>query len=221
MRKYLDQNVGASNKPTSKKKGGRRRHHKHRSEKQPVECVTIPPKNHMAVEVLSSILNWIIDNAGIPNTAQLTTICMGMMVLTNMYIASKMAGVDKQLSQLSHQQPQQQGYHYYQDEPDQNSLWRLLSKLDPDARKEDLDFVQNQRQPLPSSIKYQNYNNNGEQEGSTEYDESLEFSQLAKSKLDKQMIELEKMIQKAGQSMEQVTNVVQSQRRKILNPDWN
>ncbi|CAO3643264.1 unnamed protein product [Mucor hiemalis] len=222
VRKYLDQHVGAANKPI-KKKGGKRRHHKHRSEKQVSEPVPEPPKNHIVVEVLSSILNWVIEHVSSLNTSQLTAICMGMMVLTNMYIASKMAGVDKQLSQLGNQQYQQhqqrRGYSYIQEERDDNSLWNLLSKLDPDARKEDLSFVQ-RRQPLPSTVRYQNHNSNHEPEGSSEYDENLEFSQMAKEKLDKQMMELEKMIQKAGQSMEQVTNVVQNQRKRILNPDW-
>lgn len=224
VRKYLDQHAGTTNKPT-KKKGGKRRHHKHRSEKQITEPTPEPPKNHIVIEVLSSVLNWLVERITSLNTSQLTAICMGMMVLTNMYIASKMAGVDKQLSQLGYQQQQQhhqhrRGYSFVQDERDDNSLWKLLSKLDPDARKEDLNFVQHRRQPLPSTVRYQNHNSNHESEGSSEYDENLEFSQVAKEKLDKQMMELEKMIQKAGQSMEQVTHVVQNQRKRILNPEW-
>jgi hypothetical protein len=51
-------------------------------------------------------------------------------------------------------------------------------------------------------------------------DDQLEYSQLAKESLDRQMVELETMIKKAGESMEQVTQVVQKQRERILHPDW-
>lgn len=175
------------------------------------------PANHFIVEMLCGVLNWIIDNASVPNTSQLTAVCMGMMVLTNIYIASKMSGVDKQLSQMGNPTFQQQHSEYSYEDQDNNSLWRLLSKLDPDARKEDLKFVHQTRDPLPSSIKYQSHNNNEEE--AMVSDEHLEYSQMAKNKLDRQMMELEKMIQKAGQSMEQVTQVVQNQRKRILNPE--
>lgn len=221
VRKYLDQQAG-SNKVSSRKKGGKRRHRKHSSERE-VTAVSAPivpqvPPNHFIVEILCGVLNWIIDNISVPNTSQLTAVCMGMMVLTNIYIASKMSGVDKQLTQMGHPTFQQQQYSEYSyGDQDNNSLWRLLSKLDPDARKEDLKFVHQTRDPLPSSIKYQSHNNNDEE--AMVSDEHLEYSQMAKNKLDRQMMELEKMIQKAGQSMEQVTQVVQNQRKRILNPE--
>lgn len=206
VRKYLDQHTGEA-KP--RKKGGKRRHHK-RSEKEILEVIPEPPKNHFIIEALCSVLNWFIDNASMPSNSQLTAICMGLMLVTNIYIATKMSGVDKQLSQLGHHH-QKTEYHY--DEQENNSLWKLLSKLDPDARKEDLKFVQQNREPLTDSVKYQNHNNQDEA-----FDEHLQYSQMAKNKLDRQMMELEKMIQKAGQSMEQVTQVVQSQRKRIMKP---
>ncbi|KAG2229122.1 hypothetical protein INT48_005481 [Thamnidium elegans] len=213
VRKYL---AAETNKVPSRKKGGKRRHRKHSSEKEVIATVPSVPPNHFIIEMLCGLLNWLIDNVNVPNTSQLTAICMGMMVLTNIYIASKMSGVDKQLTQMGHPSFQQQGEYHYDDQ-DNNSLWRLLSKLDPDARKEDLKFVHQTRDPLPSSIKYQSHNNNEEE--SLVSDEHLQFSQMAKNKLDRQMMELEKMIQKAGQSMEQVTQVVQNQRKRILNPE--
>ncbi|GAA5801108.1 hypothetical protein HPULCUR_006550 [Helicostylum pulchrum] len=222
VRKYLDQQ-GVSNKvsSSSRKKGGKRRHRKHSSDREVVSAPMIPtvspPSNHFLVEMLCDVLNWLLDNLSVPSTSQLTAVCMSLMVLTNIYIASKMSGVDKQLSQMGHptfqQQQQQQQSEYGYGDTDNNSLWKLLSKLDPDARKEDLKFVHATRDPLPSSIKYQSHN-----EGMVS-DEHLEFSQMAKNKLDRQMMELEKMIQKAGQSMEQVTQVVQNQRKRILNPE--
>ena len=209
VRKYLDQQQ-ESNK-TSRKKGGKRRHHKQRGEKQHVEpVVSEQPQNY---PMLSNALNWLIENASVPSTSQLTALCMMVIVLTNLYIAAKIGRVDKQLLEKFHSvEPlQHRGYQYQRDELDQNSLWRMLSKLDPDARKEDLAFIQRTREP----IQQQNFNSNVE----GDYDEHLQFSQLNKVKLDKQMMELEKMIQKAGQTMEQVTHVVQNQRKRILNPD--
>lgn len=212
MRKYLDQHAVESKKP--RKKGGKRRHHKHRNEKETIQAITSElPKNHFIIEALCGLLNWFIDNASMPNNSQLTAICMGLMLMTNVYIATKMSGVDKQLNQLGHHQKNE--YHY--DEQENNSLWKLLSKLDPEARKEDLKFVQHNREPLTASIKYQSHNS--QDENNIAFDEHLQYSQMAKNKLDKQMMELEKMIQKAGQSMEQVTQVVQSQRKRIMKPE--
>lgn len=206
MRKYLDQNAG---EPKPRKKGGKRRHHK-RSEKETVQVIPELPKRHFIIEALCSVLNWLIGNVSMPSNSQLTALCMSLMVITNIYIATKMSGVDKQLSQLGHHQKSE----YYYDEQENNSLWMLLSKLDPDARKEDLKFVKQNREPLTDSIKYQNRNNQDDA-----FDEHLQYSQMAKNKLDRQMMELEKMIQKAGQSMEQVTQVVQGQRKRIMKPE--
>ncbi|CAO3644684.1 unnamed protein product [Mucor fragilis] len=227
VRKYLDSHAGDTKRLANggKKKGGKRRH-RHRNQADKIQdaashsataTATATEKQHIVIETLSSILNWLIENASAPTTAQLTAICMALMVMTNLYIASKMAGVDKQLSQL--QQHKRHGSELYQHHieisDDDNSLWRLLSRLDPDARKEDLHFVhQARQQPLPDSVNHSH--EDGEEAIS---DEQLQFSRLAKQKLDKQMIELEKMIQKAGQNMEQVAHVVQHQRKRILDPE--
>jgi hypothetical protein len=129
VRKYLDQHATVDEKTMTKKKGKRNRHHKNRHQEKEIE------------------------NASIPSTSQLTAICMAMMVITNIYIASKMAGVDKQLNQI-HRYPGQHHQHAHVssfDELENSSLWKLLSKLDPDARKEDLKFIQQTRQPVPVS----------------------------------------------------------------------
>jgi len=228
VRKYLDSHAGDTKRlaNSGKKKGGKRRHrHRNHADKNQDSAsnsatATAPAsateKQHVVIETLSSILNWLISNASAPTTSQLTAICMAMMVITNLYIASKMAGVDKQLNQL--QNHKRHGSEFYQHHieigDDDNSLWRLLSRLDPDARKEDLHFVRQARQPLSDPANH----SHGDEEAIS--DEQLQFSRLAKQKLDKQMVELEKMIQKAGQSMEQVTHAVQHQRKRILDPDF-
>lgn len=228
VRKYLDSHAGDTKRLANggKKKGGKRRH-RHRNQADKTQDAASPAataataateKQHIVIETLSSILNWLISNASAPTTAQLTAICMAMMVMTNLYIASKMAGVDKQLNQLQHHK--RHGSEFYQHHieisDEDNSLWRLLSRLDPDARKEDLHFVHQTRQPPLSDPVNHSYGD-GEEAIS---DEQLQFSRLAKQKLDKQMVELEKMIQKAGQSMEQVTHAVQHQRKRILDPEF-
>jgi hypothetical protein len=227
VRKYLITLAGESKCSTQGKKKGNRRKHKHRNhhnqETQPTVAPAASPekKNHFVIEVLPSMLDWLISNASMPSTSQLTAICMALMVLTNLYIASKMAGVDKQLNQLSQGNRRVTNslyqHHHLDLDDNENSLWSLLSKLDPDVRKEDLKFVRQTREPLPDAVKYQNHNSNSEDDVS---DEQLELSKLSKTKLDRQMMELERMIRKAGQSMEQVTQVVQSQRQRILGPEW-
>jgi hypothetical protein len=223
VRKYLDSHAGDTKRLANggKRKGGKRRHksrnHTDKNSNQQNSASAIVPatteKQHFIMEALSSILNWLISKASAPSTSQLTALCMAMMVITNLYIASKMAGVDNQLNQL--QSYKRHGSEFYQHHieigDDDNSLWRLLSRLDPDARKEDLHFVHQVRPPLSDPV------NNSDNDDIS--DEQLQFSKLAKQKLDKQMLELEKMIQKAGQNMEQVTNVVQHQRRRMLNPE--
>ncbi|KAK4522070.1 uncharacterized protein ATC70_004609 [Mucor velutinosus] len=230
VRKYLESHAGDAKRLANggKKKGGKRRH-KHRTRADgdqdaasqsaaTAASQAATEKQHIVIETFSSILNWLISNASAPTTSQLTAICMAMMVMTNLYIASKMAGVDKQLNQLQHHK--RHGSEFYQHHVDisdeDNSLWRLLNRLDPDARKEDLHFVHQTRQ-LPLADPVNHSHADGEEAIS---DEQLQFSRLAKQKLDKQMVELEKMIQKAGQSMEQVTHAVQHQRKRIFDPEF-
>ncbi|CEP08977.1 hypothetical protein [Parasitella parasitica] len=227
VRKYLDSHAGDTRRSANsgKKKGGKRRHrHRNHAEKdsaqEPSTVAAVPAptadadKQHFIIQILSGILDWIIEYASLPNTSQLTAICMTIMVITNFYIASKMAGVDRQLSQLqNHKRHGSEFYqHHIEISDDDNSLWRLLSRLDPDARKEDAHFTHQVRQPLSSDPV--NHSNNDDIS-----DEQLHFSRLAKQKLDKQMAELERMIQKAGQSMQQVTHAVQYQRQRISDPD--
>lgn len=233
MRKYLITLGGESKRNTQGKKKGARRKHRHRQHHNQetqagVIAASTEKKQHVIIEAVLNILNWLISNVSMPSTSQLTAICMALMVLTNLYIASKMAGVNKQINQLSrggnihHLTNSLYRHHPYDlndnDNNNENSLWSLLSKLDPDARKEDLRFVHQIREPITpdDAMKYQNHNTNNQDSA----DEQLELSKLAKTKLDRKMMELERMIQKAGQSMEQVTQVVQSQRQRILNPDW-
>ncbi|RCI05646.1 hypothetical protein CU098_012251 [Rhizopus stolonifer] len=185
VRKQLDKP-----KRTHPKKKRRPRHHRKQATEIPAQQDT---EQHAW---MVNGLNWIISHAKPPNTAQLTVICMAIMVLTNMYIALKMAGVDKQLDQMGRMRRPHTSYHMDLDDH-QTSLWQFLSKLDPDSQT---DFI------YP---KLRNHNK--------EQDDQLEFSKTAKIKLDQRMLELEKMIQKAGENMEQVTQVVRGQRKRILN----
>ncbi|KAG1405232.1 hypothetical protein G6F60_003778 [Rhizopus arrhizus] len=104
-----------------------------------------------------------IKKAGLLNSTQLIVICMSIMVVINIYMATKMARVDKRLNQ----------FHNHD-----NSIWHTIV--------------------------------------SNEDSEQDDWLVLSKDRLDYQMIELEKMIKRTGQDIQHVTNVVNSQRRKIL-----
>jgi hypothetical protein len=104
-----------------------------------------------------------IKKAGLLNSTQLIVICMSIMVVINIYMATKMARVDKRLNQ----------FHNHD-----NSIWHMIV--------------------------------------SNEDSEQDDWLVLSKDRLDYQMIELEKMIKRTGQDIQHVTNVVNSQRRKIL-----
>jgi hypothetical protein len=169
--------------------GKRRKQKRHTREKSVPIKKEEPPKP--LLDRCLSMVSGFIDSVSIPSTSHMTALCMAMMVCTNCYIASKMAGVDRQLSEMNYSG---KNFAVKQRYDGDNSLWQLLGRMDPDAAHH------HWTQSVP--------------------DDQLEYSQLAKESLDRQMVELETMIKKAGESMEQVTQVVQKQRERILHPDW-
>ncbi|KAI8891355.1 GRAM-domain-containing protein [Backusella circina FSU 941] len=171
--------------------GKRRKQKRHVREKSIPIKKEEPPKA-LLDECLSMVSSFI-DSISIPSTTHMTAFCMAVMVCTNCYIASKMAGVDRQLSEMNYSG---KNFAVKQRYDGDSSLWQLLGRMDPDASVTHPQWTQN----VP--------------------DDQLEYSQLAKESLDRQMVELETMIKKAGESMEQVTQVVQKQRERILHPDW-
>ncbi|KAI9269388.1 GRAM domain-containing protein [Sporodiniella umbellata] len=96
--------------------------------------------------------------------SQILVVFMAILVAINIYMATKMAHVDKRLSQ----------FHRNQDSHQYNSVWNML-----DNGREDDWLV------------------------------------LSKDKLDQQMIELEKMVKRAGRDLHQMTSEVKHQREKM------
>ncbi|KAI8380679.1 hypothetical protein BD560DRAFT_386826 [Blakeslea trispora] len=162
----------------------RRRHPK--TEKHKKEPIESQEEKHA---IMTTALDWLISHARIPNTSQLTALCMTIMVLTNIYIAFKMAGVDHQLTQMGRMRRTTIKDTTLPTSFEGDSLWQLLNKLDPDITEKKKTYASFQ----PSR----------EQEDT-------------RHKLDRQMLELERMIQRAGENMEQVSHVIQSQRKRIL-----
>ncbi|KAI8371250.1 GRAM domain-containing protein [Choanephora cucurbitarum] len=95
LRQHLDQS-----KPKNHRRSHRRRRH-------------VP--EHPQKETQS------VDHVRIPTTSQLIGFCMAIMVLTNVYIAFKMAGVNRQLAHLGRAK-----------QTTKDAVWQLLGKLDPD-----------------------------------------------------------------------------------------
>ncbi|KAI8974282.1 hypothetical protein BDB01DRAFT_853908 [Pilobolus umbonatus] len=193
VRNYLDKHAVVD----PKKRKGRRHKRRERTVKPEAMVVENGSMSILTLcqDIVSNIVQWLLSIKS-PSMPQLTVLCMGVMVITNFYIAYKMSLVDHQLSHIG-RQPIPSVHSSRNDD----SLWSLLSRMDPDTNEKKSGF-----QP-------RNTNSNDVPS------ESIEFSESTKYKLDKQMMELEKMIKKAGQNMEHVNSVVQEQKKKIVLPD--
>lgn len=153
-----------------------------------------------AMSLLSDGIGWMITNASVPSASQATVFCMLMLVIINLFIANKMAQVDRQLELLKRHPPS--SLHRYGRQHHgaaENELWSWLSNMDPDHRQEARVALQNEHDAMWSA--------------------RLHESRAAKAKLDEHMDDLEQMIQRAGNNMEQVTKMVNQQRQRIMN-NW-
>jgi hypothetical protein len=187
IRKHLE---GGTNKK-SKHRRKKRAHHRHqRSKSTSLKKETNTSSKNGLLQLANDLFQRMLDAQLLP-TSYLTIICMTFLLLTNCYIAIKMAGLNKQLDQMSFGSHQHNSLLNRQKYDVDHSLWQLLGRLDP----------KQQEHTVPS-------------------DEELYYSKISKENLDKQMADLEIMIKNAGRSMEHVTRVAQQQREKILHPDW-
>ncbi|KAG0170311.1 hypothetical protein DFQ28_002257 [Apophysomyces sp. BC1034] len=165
---------------------------------------------HHAMDLLSNItstvISWLIENASIPSTSQLTVFCMLLMVIVNLFIASKMRDLEQKLTTISTtgshtKSPLTSRYT----RPDDNDLWEWLGRLDPDKEAKtatESDFLA------------------GRQDTDAPWQEKWQESQSAKNKIDQHLVDLGRMIERAEKSMEQVTNVVNQQRQRIKG-EWS
>ena len=209
----------SSHKKTDKRKKKVKRKHKNKeSEKGADTNVKNQPDNQSSWQrLLSSAIDWLISNATIPNASQISVICMFMLVLINLFIASKMAQMDRQLEAI-HQgvdskktwEPEASSHTNHDNRNEiENELWDWLGQLDPDHQAKTAIMED------PSS----GWDKMTEDDNAS-WDAQLRESQIAKDKLDQHMADLEKMIQRASNNMQEVTKVVERQRSRILE-NWS
>ncbi|KAI9496423.1 hypothetical protein BDB00DRAFT_808837 [Zychaea mexicana] len=165
--------------------------------------------------LLSSSIDWIVSNATLPTASQISVLCMFMLVLINLYIANKMAQMDRQLEAIhlgagtssgrkeSPVVASPQADHHHEIE---NELWDWLGQLDPEHK------VKTATVQDPSAA----WESMTTEDDNASWDARLRESQLSKDKLDQHMADLEKMIQRASNNMQEVTKVVERQRSRIV-----
>lgn len=205
IRKQLSKSSSGdmSDRKKRKQRKGKRRHRAHADDEAANASKTAQKDQGLASQAISLVsdgIGWIITNATMPSASQATVFCMLMLVIINLFIANKMAQVDRQLELLKHHPPSHryasQQQHYGSAE---NELWSWLSNMDPDHRQEARAALQDEHDAMWTA--------------------RLHESRAAKAKLDEHMDDLEQMIQRAGNNMEQVTKMVNQQRQRIMN-NW-
>ncbi|KAI8137822.1 hypothetical protein BJV82DRAFT_566007 [Fennellomyces sp. T-0311] len=216
IRRQLEKSTSSHIKKTDKRKKKVKRKHKHKDHDGDGDGNKANNHDDQSIwqRVLSSVIDWLVSNATIPNASQLSVICMFMLVIINLYIANKMAQMDKQLEAihqgvgLSPKKPVEPRASL-QHSQIENELWDWLGDIDPD-HKVKTATVQD------PSVAWEGV----AEDDNASWDARLRESQLSKEKLDQHMADLERMIQRAGNNMEQVTKVVDQQRQRILE-NWS
>lgn len=213
---YIKQHPNEFGKPSE---GSRRRRHKKKSRNR---HTPIPDEKKVKEEPPKSLFQRIFGHVsdgvdstmtivGSPRAAHLTLLCLIIMVGVNLFIARKMAFVEQQLIHLGkHNQDILQGgdnSQFVQGEKsafirqEEDDLWEWLCRIDPDKSKD-----------VTEQIKLYAVKEPDEKE---DLDEAIKSTKLAKDRLDKHMKELTSMIQKAEESLEDITKSVHEQRQKI------
>ncbi|KAI9312932.1 GRAM domain-containing protein [Dichotomocladium elegans] len=198
LSKGADGAKGTSDRKKHKRKL-KRKHHKGNDEASTKVQAAKEPQGAVAkaMELASDGMGWVISNASLPSSTQVSVLCMLLLVIINLFIARKMAQVDQQLGMLKEQRTHSFGEAIVPNRHAQDDLWGWLSKIDPEH----------------------NGRTTSEDDNQDLWMERAQASRLAKEKLDRHMQDLEQMIQRAGSNMDQVTKMVDQQRRRILN-NW-
>ncbi|KAI8371115.1 hypothetical protein BD560DRAFT_396156 [Blakeslea trispora] len=221
LRKHLKEHGSSERSGDGKKRRKHKKSRTRRSSKEATEQSKVEaPKStsQKALEtvsnLLSDLLKPLIEATTSPNSAHLTLFCLIMMVCINLFIARKMAIVEKQLIELAHITPTSnlpKGDAYYpaskvqkerQYRPEEEDLWAWLGSIDPERSEE-----------LREQISAPTIRDLKEQESM--WDDAIKFSRAAKERLDRHMVELDEMIQKAESNLESVTSSVNQQRQKM------
>ncbi|KAI8388886.1 uncharacterized protein BYT42DRAFT_544103 [Radiomyces spectabilis] len=184
----------------------KRRHRKEEKVEAEKPKEVEPPKSALqrtvgcVATIAGNGLGWCIEHAAIPSTAQLSALCLVLMVIANIFIAVKMADVEHQLEQWSAKTvAPADGWaalaNALQREPirsEEKELWDWLSQLDPEAKTALMNQPTLSPEPLLSND-----------------------ASKSKRKLDDHMEELAKMIERAQQNIDQVNHAVSQQREKM------
>jgi hypothetical protein len=229
MRAYFEEHPSefADGKIASRSEGRRRKKGKRfkssktvtRPEVKEVKEIKVDSTVHRVLGSISNVIadgiTAVIDLVRSPTASHLTLLCLIAMVFINIFIARKMTYVEQQLSNISQQRAsmvdeiveeaqavpgaQQRREYNRQEEED---LWNWLGHIDPDKPSQ-----------VKEQVTYPSSDNPEEQEAI--WDEAIRASKAAKERLDKHMIELSSMIQKAESNLEEVTRAVSEQSQKI------
>ncbi|KAI9484710.1 hypothetical protein BDB00DRAFT_853952 [Zychaea mexicana] len=137
---------------------------------------------------VSAGTEWVLQNPA-PSTQQLMVACMVLLVLINVYIATKMNHVSSKLT--NHNSNFQHPY----DEPPSlmartaAANWNWLSQQQEQQESLRPEDQQNESHPMVSG-------------------------------LNRQILEIERMIRQAGQSIDEVSKAVQQQQRMMVQDEW-
>ncbi|KAI9264127.1 hypothetical protein BDA99DRAFT_571617 [Phascolomyces articulosus] len=146
---------------------------------------------------ISTGTEWILQSRGPPSTQQLMVVCMILLVFINVYIATKMGHVTQK---LVHHQQQQESTSFLSSS--QHWDWSSLQQ-------------QQQQQQ-------QQYYHDQERSSGNEENNNNESHPMMISGLNRQILEIERMIQQAGQSIDQVSKAVQQQQRMMMiHDEWS
>ncbi|OAD73193.1 hypothetical protein PHYBLDRAFT_78183 [Phycomyces blakesleeanus NRRL 1555(-)] len=199
---FIRQQIGTTKSDKKKKRSHRPHHH---TEHESLKSISTTSTDN------GGIINWITNNVGTPNASQLTVLCMVIMVCSNLYIANKIAVVNKKLNTTEHPSvaaisSASQGNlrEWRQDHANEaRELWQWLGGLDPEEKeRERFERWQPDNTPVVEDLGV------------------VESHMGAKEQLDRHMVALERMVQKAGQSMEEATKIVEEQRQR-LHLEWS
>ncbi|OBZ88091.1 putative membrane protein C20F10.07 [Choanephora cucurbitarum] len=221
LRKHVKEHGSSERSDNGKKRRKHKKPRHRRSSKEAAEQSKVEaPKStsekilETASNLFSDILKPLIEAITSPNSTHLTLFCLIMMVCINIFIARKMAVVERQLIELTRATPldslPKDSIHYQASKakqerrylPEEEDLWAWLGSIDPQRSEEQREQVQI---PIKKDLK--------EQEAI--WDEAIKYSKAAKERLDKHMVELGEMIQKAESNLQSVTSSVDQQRQKM------
>ncbi|CAO3694371.1 unnamed protein product [Rhizopus stolonifer] len=203
---------GYGNKTDEKKKRRKQRSHKSSKSTTSREKTNNDSTQQRTPQTLvQNVLDRLTNVFQSSNLNHLTLFCLFAMVIVNIFIARKMSFIEQQLGELCHHIPGQKpsllnkqphiptGKRKY-DSKEEQSLWDLLNRLDPDK-------------PVVKKVSHERAEKSERKED--KWDEDLYLSKATKDRLDKHINELSDMIQDAGNNLKGVTESIQLQRQKI------